>query len=187
MRFFWLLAAAVAIAAPAQADPTRDALAEVAKCSDIPAAADRLQCYDAAAQTAKTAMSAPVPVAAAQPAQTGQAGQGEEEGGGVLSWFGLERPVTKTEDFGKPPVPTGPKEIKQISAGVVEFARNAYGRSIFILDNGQVWKQIDGDQTEVRDPSKSETMKVLIETGMFGSYTLKVEGRTGIVKVRRVK
>lgn len=185
MRIFWLLAAAVVISMPAQADPARDALAEIAKCSDIPAAADRLQCYDAAAQGAKTAMSTPAPAtverqAAAQPAQ-------EEEGGGVLSWFGLERPVTKTEDFGKPPVPTGPKEIQQISANVLEFAKNPYGRSLFILDNGQVWKQIDGDQTEVRDPSKGETMKVSIETGMFGSYSLKVEGRTGIVKVRRVK
>jgi len=183
MRFFWLLAAAVVVAAPAQADPARDALAEIAKCSDIPAAADRLQCYDAAAQGAKTAMSTPAPAAVA----SAQPGGEEEEGGGVLSWFGLERPVTKTEDFGKPPVPTGPKEIKQISANVIEFAKNAYGRSIFILDNGQVWKQIDGDQTEVRDPSKTETMKVSIETGMLGSYSLKVEGRTGIVKVRRVK
>jgi hypothetical protein len=185
MRFFWLLAAAVVVAAPAQADPARDALAEIAKCSDIPAAADRLQCYDAAAQGAKTAMSTPAPVVERQVAA--QPGQEEEEGGGVLSWFGLERPVTKTEDFGKPPVPTGPKEIKQISANVIEFAKNAYGRSIFILDNGQVWKQVDGDLTEVRDPSKSETMKVTIETGMFGSYSLKVSDRTGIVKVRRVK
>lgn len=187
MRFFWLLAAAVVIAAPAQADSARDALAQVAKCSDIPAAADRLQCYDAAAEAAKVAMStAPAP-AAQQQAAAKPAAQEEEEGGGVLSWFGLERPVTKTEDFGKPPVPTGPKEISEISASVLEFAKNPYGRSIFILDNGQVWKQIDGDQTEVRDPSKGETMKVSIETGVMGSYTLRVEGRTGIVKVRRVK
>jgi hypothetical protein len=185
MRSFWLLAAVAVVAAPAQADPARDALAEVAKCSDIPGAADRLQCYDAAAQSAKTAMSAPVqaPVqqqAAAKPAKE------EDEGGGVLSWFGLERPVTKTEDFGKPPMPTA-QEVNKISATVVEFAKNPYGRSIFILDNGQVWKQIDGDQTEVRDPSRGETLKVAIETGMFGSYSLTVEGRNGIVKVRRVK
>jgi hypothetical protein len=186
MRFFWLLAAAVVITAPAQADPARDALALVAKCADIPGAADRLQCYDAAAETAKTAMSSPAP-AVQQQASAKPAPQEEEEGGGVLSWFGLERPVTKTEDFGKPPMPTGPKEINQISANVLEFAKNPYGRSIFILDNGQVWKQIDGDQSEVRDPSKGETMKVSIETGMMGSYTLKVDGRTGIVKVRRVK
>jgi hypothetical protein len=192
MRFFWLLAAAFVVAVPAQADPARDALAVVAKCADIPGAADpgaadRLQCYDAAAETAKTAMSMSAAPAVQQQASAKPAPQEEEEGGGVLSWFGLERPVTKTEDFGKPPMPTGPKEINQISANVLEFAKNPYGRSIFILDNGQVWKQIDGDQSEVRDPSKGETMKVSIETGMLGSYSLTVEGRKGIVKVRRVK
>lgn len=185
MRFFYLLAAAIVVIAPAKADPARDALAQVAKCADIPAASERLQCYDAAAATAKTAMSAPVEAAPVRQAAV-QTGKEEEEEGGVLGWFGLSRPVTKPEDFGKPPTPT-PEEIKGISANVLEFAKNAYGRSIFILDNGQVWKQVDGDTTEVRDPSKSETMKVSIETGMFGSYTLKVEGRTGIVKVRRVK
>ena len=50
-----------------------------------------------------------------------------------------------------------------------------------------MWKQIDGDLTEVRDPSRNEKLKVSIESGMFGSYSLTIEGRTGIVKVRRVK
>jgi hypothetical protein len=187
MRFFYLLAAAVVVAAtPAQADPARDALAQIAKCADIAAAVERLQCYDTAAAAAKTAMSAPVEAAPVRQAAV-QTEQKEEEGGGVLEWFGFSRPVTKTEDFGKPPVPTGPSEVKEISAGVIEFAKNAYGRSLFILDNGQVWKQVDGDLTEVRDPDKGEQMKVSIETGMFGSYSLRVEGRKGIVKVRRIK
>lgn len=185
MRFFCLLAVGVLAAAPAQAQSARDVLSEVAKCADIAAAKERLECYDAVAGKAKTVMTAPaeaVPVrqAAAQPAK-------EEDEGGVLEWFGLSRPVTKEDDFGKPPVPTGPKEIKEITSGVLELAKNPYGRSIFILDNGQVWKQIDGDLTEVRDPSRNEKLKVSIESGMFGSYSLTIEGRTGIVKVRRVK
>lgn len=185
MRFFCLLAAGFLVAVPAQAQSARDVLSEVAKCADIAAAKERLECYDAVAGRAKTVMTAPaeaVPVrqATAQPAE-------EEAEGGVLEWFGLSRPVKKEEDFGKPPVPTGPKEIKEITSGVLELAKNPYGRSIFILDNGQVWKQIDGDITEVRDPSRDEKLRVSIETGMFGSYSLKIEGRTGIVKVRRVK
>ena len=183
MRFFWLLSASILVSVPAHADPARDALDAIAKCTEIATSAERLQCFDAAASGAKTALAAPVRQTAAQ---TGQAPAQEEEGG-VLSWFGLSRPVTKQEDFGKPPVPAGPKEIQEISAGVIEFAKNAYGRSIFVLDNGQVWKQVDGDTTEVRDPSGGEAMKVTIETGLMGSYSLRVEGRRGIVKVRRVK
>jgi hypothetical protein len=186
MRFFWLLATAALIAVPAHADPARDALAKVAKCADVAAAVERLQCYDAAAAEAKTAMSAP---AAAVPQQ--QAAAEDDEGGGVLEWFGLEskKPVTKPEEFGKPPAPvaSGPKEITEISSDVLELAKNAYGRSVFILANGQVWKQIDGDMTEVRDPGKGELMKVTIEKGLFGSNSLSIDGRRGIVKVRRVK
>lgn len=184
MRIFWLLSGIALFSVPAQADPTRDALAEIAKCAEIATSAERLQCFDKAAAGAKTALSTPAPAPVQQAAVQPEA----EEEGGLLSWFGLSRPVTKTEEFGKPPVPVaGPKEITEISASVLEFAKNAYGRSIFILDNGQVWKQIDGDQTEVADPKSDETMKVSIETAMFGSYALRVEGRRGIVKVRRIK
>src|SRR6185436_12310831 len=134
MRTFWLLSAAALISLPAHADPARDALAAISRCADIASAAERLQCFDGAVSGAKTALAAPPPVQEAA-AQTTQ--PAEEEGGGVLGWFGLSRPVTKQEDFGKPPVPTGPKEISEISATVLEFAKNAYGRSLFILDNGQ--------------------------------------------------
>lgn len=185
MRFFWLLAASSALVLPAQADPAREALAQIAKCADVAAAAERLACYDAAASGAKNALATTPAVEQKVAVQT----QEEEEGGGVLEWFGLSKPVTKAEDFGRPPAPVtaGPKEVTSISSNVVELAKNAYGRSIFVLGNGQVWKQVDGDQTEVRDPRKGEAMTVSIEKGLLGSFSLRIEGRNGIVKVRRVK
>lgn len=187
MRIFWFLSAAVLIAVPAQADPARDALSEIAKCADIADGTERLKCFDAAVGGAKSALAAPPPAQA--PVQKAAVETKEEEEGGVLAWFGLSKPATKPEEFGRPPqlVAEGPKEITEISAGVLELAKNAYGRSLFVLDNGQVWKQIDGDTTEVRDPAKGETMKVTIEKAVLGSYALRVDGRRGIVKVRRVK
>jgi hypothetical protein len=190
MRTFWLLSGTIFLCAsvPASADPARDALAEITKCADIADAAERLKCFDAATVGAKTALAAPPPAAPAAPVQQASVQTEEkEEEGGVLSWFGLSRPVTKSEDFGKPSKPVGPKEITEISAGVLEFAKNPLGRSIFILDNGQIWKQIDGDNTEVAEPKRGEAMKVSIETAVFGSYALRIEGRRGIVKVRRLK
>jgi type VI secretion system VasI family protein len=187
MRFFLLLAGAAILAAPARAESTQDVMAQVAKCSDIAAAIERLDCYDNAARAAKTALATP----ASSPEQqvVAKTAPEEDEGGGVLSWFGLSRPATKAEDFGKPPAPpeTGPKEITEISAGVIEMAKNAYGRALFVLDNGQVWKQIDGDQSNVDEPKSGQQLKVTIEKALFGSYALTVEGRRGIVKVRRVK
>jgi Type VI secretion system VasI, EvfG, VC_A0118 len=189
MRFFWLLAGSLALVVPAQADSAQDVLAQLAKCSNIAAATERLDCYDAAARTAKTAVVAPASAQSPDQQVVAKTDKDQDDEGGVLGWFGLSRPTTKAEDFGKPPAPVmdGPKEVTEISAGVIEMAKNAYGRALFVLDNGQVWKQIDGDQTEVNDPKSGEFMKVTIEKALFGSYALKVEGRRGIVKVRRVK
>src|SRR6266850_1506912 len=84
---------------------------------------------------------------------------------------------------------TPPHAITEITATVVELARTLRGRSIFILDNGQVWRQIDGDDANVQDPQPGKTMKVAIEMGvsMLGNYNLTIEGRNGLIRVRRVK
>ena len=184
MRFYWIFLGVAAFGGTAWADADRDVLKEVAKCADVAAAADRLKCFDAAVPHAQAALAQPE-----APVQTAQITQAEGDGGGVLGWFGFERPVTKTEDFGKPPpkVEERNQGITQISALVTEFARTPSGKVLFILDNGQIWRQIDGDITNVQDPSASEQLKVAIEKGFFGSYDMKIADRNGIVKVRRVK
>ena len=181
MRILFLLSAAVLSSASAQADPVRDALSEVAKCADIAAAGDRLQCFDAAAVTAKAAVSTAPPAPAAASGAT-------QDDGGILGWFGFSTPSSnKPEDFGKPPPPPAPGELTGISAGVIEWAKNPLGKALFVLDNGQVWKQIDSDPAEVLKPSGDDPMKVTIEKAMLGSYSLRIVGRKGIIKVRRVK
>ena len=70
---------------------------------------------------------------------------------------------------------------------VAEFAKTPRGKSIFILDNGQVWRQLDSDSDEVFEPAPGKPMKVTIEMGSFGGYNLSVAGRNGIIKVRRLK
>jgi len=155
----------------ARADAAGDASAEIAKCAGIADSAARLKCFDAAAPRANSAP-------AAQPAREAPGKDG----------FGFSPPqaVTRVEDFGKPPPPP---EITEITATVVELARTLRGRSIFILDNGQVWRQIDGDDANVQDPQPGKTMKVAIEMGvsMLGNYNLTIEGRNGLIRVRRVK
>jgi hypothetical protein len=142
---------------PAHGQAIRDASSEIAQCTGIADPSERLKCFDTAAQRAT---------------------------GG----FGLARPakpVTKAEDFGKPP--PRPAEITQIKASVLEFAKTARGRALFVLDNDQTWRQLDADSTEVRDPPPGKAMRVTIETGVLDSYNLTIEGRNGLIKVRRVK
>ncbi len=166
---------AIFLAGPARADTTRDALTEIAKCADIADSSERLKCFDAAVPRAKSALAEPVH----PPKATG----------GILEWFGFTRPqkpVQRAEDFGKQ-AQSEPAEITELTAAVIEFAKTARGRSVFILDNGQVWRQLDADITQVRDPSPNERMKVRIEIGAIGSYNLMIEGRNGIIKVVRLK
>ena len=108
-----------------------------------------------------------------------------------MDWFGFTRPakpVTRPEDFGKPaPEPAPGEEITEVKATVLEFGRTRRGKGLFILDNGQVWRQLDGDTAEVRDPPPDTTWKVTIENGVLGSYNLVIEGRNQIIKVSRLK
>ena len=178
MRIACALYVAILIAAPAYADDARDALEAIAKCADVTDSAERLKCYDAAAPKAKSALAAPP-----QPAQPAK------ETGVTIQNYGLPRtqPVMKAEDYGKPPSPPGPQEITSISSAVVEFAKTARGKALFFLANGQVWRQLDADGTELPFPPAGTTMKVTVENGVFGSYNLTIEGRNGLIKVTRLK
>jgi hypothetical protein len=157
------------VAGAAHAESTGDASAEIARCTGITDSAARLKCFDAAAPRASGALAAP-------------ASEAPDKVGG----FGLSapEPVTRVEDFGKP---APPPEITQITAIVLELAKTARGRSIFILDNGQVWRQLDGDDTDVQDPRPGKPMKVAIETGILGNYNLTIEGSSALIRVRRAK
>ena len=141
---FW-----VAGIAPACADATRDALAEMARCSAISDSAERLRCFDRAAPRAKEAL------------------------------------IPKAEDFGKPP--PRPPDVGQVNATVREFSKTARGRALFVLDNGQTWRQLEGDDAQVLEPPSGTTLKVTIARGAFGSYNLTIDGRNGLIRVRRIE
>jgi len=175
MRIPLLALLALLAAAPAHADPARDALAEVARCADIADAADRLKCFDAAMARVKSALASPEPEAPSK---------------SLLEWFGFSRPpkpVTKPEDFGKPPAEPAPGELNEIASPVLEFAKTARGKAVFILENGQVWRQLDSDTATVLDPALGTKMTVKIERGFLGSYNLTIDGRNILVKVNRLK
>jgi hypothetical protein len=163
---------------PVHADPARDALTNLVKCADITDASQRLACFDAATAGARAALAAPA-AAAVPPAKEKN----------IIDWFGFQasKPVTKAEDFGKPAPKAVPDEVTEISSGVIEFAKTARGKALFVLDNGQVWRQIDGDSTDVYAPASGEKMKVTIEAGVFNSYNLTIAGRNGLIKVTRLK
>jgi hypothetical protein len=93
--------------------------------------------------------------------------------------------VPKPADFGRPAARV--PEPAQIVAHVRQVSKTVRGRAIFELDNGQVWRQIDSDDSDIREPAPGAMLKVTIEHGLLDSYNLTIEGRNGLVKVRRIQ
>ena len=176
MRFVaaLILSLFTASLAHAQGSPSaQDALTEVAKCVDVGDPGERLKCYDKAASLAKSALAAAPKV---------------EDKKSWLDWFGFSKPAApKTaEEFGKPTPPPGPEEVNKVTSNVLEFAKTSRGEAVFILENGQIWRQLQGDTTVFREPFPSPA-KATIETGFLGSYNLTLEGRNAMMKVMRLK
>ena len=97
--------------------------------------------------------------------------------------------ISQEELFGKNPEEvrqsvqeaTGTKEIDRIEARVTEVLPLATGKVIIILDNGQVWKQIDKSKLRL-----SGDEQVIIRRASFGSFLLTKVGKKTPMRVKRI-
>jgi hypothetical protein len=190
----------------ASADPRDDLVSALAKCADVSDDHARLFCYDHLTQELKAAASAPATAAPqAGPQTTAQAAAPQpptdEE---KKSWFGFDLDnifgttpdrQTTPQTFGSealppppaaPGAPPPPEPLDSISATVSDFALNPVGRFIVFLDNGQVWRQIDGDGARAAFARHGKN-EVMISRGALGSYNLQLNGSNRIYKVQRIK
>lgn len=151
------------------------------KCAAISNAAERLFCFDSLAAggesqaaSSRPATAAPVtqdrgssrtPVAAARPARPAVS-----PGGPGGDNFGLELEQAKE----------GPQTMTSNFAGT--FTGWA-GDTVFQLENGQVWKQVESGRLSFR----AERPVITIRRGWFGAFYLKVEGANKQIRVKRIK
>ncbi len=190
-----MLAAVVAGILPARAEaPAQDLLEAMGRCSAIADDHARLACYDAVAPRVKDALAVPPSSLPANRPPTA-----EEQ----RSWFGFDlgslfgaAPAQQStpQQFGSDKLPeTHAKEevaaatVDSITAKVTDVAFTPFGKFIVFLDNGQVWRQIEGDADHAifRKPAKSNT--VTIGRGFIGSYNLTINDSARLFKVTRVK
>lgn len=95
--------------------------------------------------------------------------------------FGANRlPRTETESAGKP------KEISSIRSTITDYAYTPFDRIIVFLENGQVWRQLDGDAKKLR-LRKGQTYVAEVKKAALGSFNLAIDGVDGFVKVTRIK
>lgn len=171
-----LLAAALILAAPASLTLPASAAGQddVLKCLGIVDNGARLACYDrtvpALRHTPQPPAAPSAPVAPAAPAVAAPVNKEQA--------FGAERIDRKDAPAG-----TVAQEAESITAKLTSVSQQTVDRYTFTLDNGQVWSQVVARSVANAKPGK----EVKIEKGMFGSFTMTIDGVTGIIKVRRVK
>lgn len=187
---YFALLSPLVVGGGALASARDDVLEAMGQCAAIGDSAARLACYDKLAPRLKDALATPPTALDHEPTKA------EQE-----SWFGFDigdlfgggsSVATTPEQFGKERTAEHQairerEEIDSISAGVSDVAFTPFGQFIVFLDNGQVWRQLQGEPERAHFLSDTKENKVTISRGAIGSYNLKLNDSVKIYKVTRVK
>lgn len=182
MRHLYLATvASIGACVAASASAQSSAIDPFRQCAAIAVDAARLACFDRALQAAETAIA--------------RARQRTHEDFGLtevqrerLNREQSAAEQARAERDGRA-VPGAPKpepeaEPARVTARVSEIFRDASGRRIFLLENGQLWRQ-QANSSFRGEISNGET--VTIERGTLAGFRLTIDGRPGFVGVRRVR
>lgn len=75
----------------------------------------------------------------------------------------------------------GLRDVDQIEATLAEVKRTPYGKLVLVLENGQIWTQIDTNRLRVK-PGDG----VRIKAARFGSFLLEKQTGSLLIRVKRV-
>ena len=90
------------------------------------------------------------------------------------------------DDFGLPPkIEKRARKTGLISTVIRYHELDKIGHPVFVLENGQVWQETDGEE-RVQLPSEPP-FRITIRKGMFGDFQMKVDGKAGFMRVKRLK
>lgn len=152
--------------------------AELVNCRALTSPEARLDCYDQFIDTQKAA-----PAEAVETATPTQASTAPRAAAAMPE---AERAAIQLDLFGKNKgeirdilAATGIEELDQIEATIARIDKNASGKIVITLDNGQVWLQTDSRRVRL---SKEE--KITIHRAGFGSYMLRTEEK--VMRVKRI-
>jgi hypothetical protein len=78
-------------------------------------------------------------------------------------------------------------KIKRISATIEGFSINDMGKFTMVLDNGQIWRQLNDDVGTAKFKDNLASNRVIISHGFWDSYNLKLNSTNAEFRVERVK
>ncbi len=167
-----LLAAAPLAISGALAQDAGNAAADAAiACLEIEDTEDRLACLEAAAKDLKATR---VIIEQDNALAPGDGRTAEDA-------FGAETlDATKREKREK-------SKSARLDAKVVEVRVNPYKDITVTLDNGQVWRQLQGDSETVHIPAGERLYTVTLKKGPLGNYRMRVNELKRWIRVTRIK
>ena len=150
------LCVASLLALPANAQETAD---PYASCAAIADDAQRLACFDETFSRQQVVMA--------------EAAEAEEEQREAV--FGFREEDAALEDA---------NDESTLTVTVTEVLQGARRSQVLLLDNGQLWREIDGStlRNRVRAGWQGE-----VSRHWSGAYEIRFEGRTGYLRVARVQ
>jgi len=184
-----------AVVAQSPSSPTSALPATLEACTKIVSNNERLQCFDreSAALAHATApgmaagpTTATAPGSAAAPATAAAPGGAATPANPAVALTPEQRlglsgdRIRRLEDTnaGKPATP----ELKNLQAHITEVSANSVGHYVFVLDNGQVWHQIETRSSFSAMPG----VLVTLSRGALGSFWIST-GPHNSTRVERVK
>jgi hypothetical protein len=143
-------------------------LAALLACRDLTSSSSRLACFDREAAALATASSKPVSATPAAPVSAPDSPQ--------------HVPPSETAGATRDVAGRRPADMPNIEAHIIGLSQAAGGRTIFQLDNGQVWRQLEPEEDMLAKLGDAAT----ISRGWLGSYWLELRSHRGC-KVTRVR
>ena len=186
-RIFLVTTALLAVSPPVSAQSLQ---VQLGRCVRITGLLQRLACYDGVVKDAgivapPSVRSAPAsPYASVQPAPAAPMMAAP----GLASAAPVNRAPSTSSSFGSESLPqarTPPSgSAKAIIAGVANLSFDGTGHFTVTLDNGQVWRQVPGDMSILR---QTQVASVHIARSVFGSYDLNLPGLHASYRVVRIQ
>jgi len=176
-----VIAAAFVVSGAAHAQTAADKATDAAiACLDIGDPAERLSCLEAAARDIK---------ATRIRKETAEESAAADAMGAVIA----AEDASEDELFGAEALSssrqakTEERKKKKLEATVVEFRVNPFGVVTAVLDNGQVWRQLNSDDEKLHLPKSDKVFTVTVKKGALGNYMMKVNELKRTIRVKRIK
>jgi hypothetical protein len=191
LRHYVALGSALLLAAPVAA---AELPAEVLRCAAVARDAERLACYDAAIAAASPEIRAIAEQRARESARIAaeEKAAAEAAAKAKAEQAAAERARRKKEDFGAEAIASrgdevraanAAEEIQEIEAGIVEVLTNRAQLGVFVLDNGQIWRQVDTQSL----PNIRAGDRVRVTRTSLGGYNIVLLKQKRRLLVRRMR